>query len=148
MKSLIALLAVLLALPAEADELECLAQNLYFEARDQDIEGLYAVAAVTLNRVDDSRWPSTVCEVVKQRRRGVCQFSWFCDGLSDTPKEVIPFQICYAISHISLNVRRPTEVDSNVYWYHNEKVTPYWAEAYQLNRKIGAHYFYSDGETK
>ena len=49
-----------------ADEVKCLAKNIYFEARNQSIQGMYAVADVTLNRVKDSRWPSTVCEVVKQ----------------------------------------------------------------------------------
>ena len=54
-----------------ADEVKCLAQNIYWEARNQSIQGMYAVADVTLNRVKDKRWPSTVCEVVKQRREGV-----------------------------------------------------------------------------
>ena len=51
-----------------ADEVKCLAQNIYWEARNQSIQGMYAVADVTLNRVKDKRWPSTVCEVVKQRK--------------------------------------------------------------------------------
>ena len=69
-----------------ADEVRCLATNIYWEARNQSIQGMYAVADVTLNRVKDKRWPSTVCEVVKQRRKGVCQFSWFCDGKPDLPR--------------------------------------------------------------
>ena len=68
-----------------ADEVTCLAQNIYWEARNQSIQGMYAVADVTLNRVKDKRWPSTVCEVVKQRRRSR-QFSWYCDGKPDTPE--------------------------------------------------------------
>ena len=63
-----------------ADEVKCLAQNIYWEARNQSIQGMYAIADVTLNRVKDKRWPSTVCEVVKQRKNAggkwVCQFSW------------------------------------------------------------------------
>ena len=44
----------------------CLAQAVYFEARDQPTIGQMAVAQVVLNRVHDSRWPDTVCEVVKE----------------------------------------------------------------------------------
>ena len=32
-----------------ADEVKCLAQNIYWEARNQSIQGMYAVADVTLN---------------------------------------------------------------------------------------------------
>ena len=87
-----------------ADEVKCLAKNIYFEARNQSIQGMYAVADVTLNRVKDSRWPSTICAVVKQRdqRRGkwICQFSWFCDGLSDTPAQAAVYNLCVSIIHI------------------------------------------------
>ena len=38
-------------------ERECLALNMYFEARNQDWEGIIAVGLVTLNRVADSRFP-------------------------------------------------------------------------------------------
>ena len=87
-----------------ADEVKCLAQNIYWEARNQSIQGMYAVADVTLNRVKDKRWPSTVCEVVKQRKnaggRWICQFSWYCDGKSDTPKsrEKAVFNLCTMIA--------------------------------------------------
>ena len=57
--------------------------------------------AVVLNRVNDDRFPNTICEVVKQgptRKswkdptvkipiKHRCQFSWFCDGKSDNPKD-------------------------------------------------------------
>lgn len=57
---------------AEQNELDCLARNIYFEARGESEEGQYAVAYVTLNRVDDSRWPNSICRVVYQPN----QFSW------------------------------------------------------------------------
>ena len=71
-------------------EVSCLADNVYFEARNQGTAGWAAVIAVTLNRVDDNRFPDTVCEVVKQGPhrpswkgtgemipvRHRCQFSW------------------------------------------------------------------------
>ena len=44
----------------------CLALNMYHEARGQGIAGELAVSAVVLNRVNDKRFPNTICEVVKQ----------------------------------------------------------------------------------
>ena len=49
-----------------ADALFCLALNVYHEAKNQSLIGQIAVAQVTMNRVRDDRYPSTVCEVVKQ----------------------------------------------------------------------------------
>ena len=78
-------------------EISCMADNIYFEARNQGTAGWSAVASVTLNRVKDKRFPNTVCEVVKQgptreswKKDGNyyplkhrCQFSWYCDGKKD-----------------------------------------------------------------
>ena len=75
----------------------CLADNVYFESRNQGTAGWSAVISVTLNRVKDKRFPNTICEVVKQgptreswKKNGTyypikhrCQFSWYCDGKKD-----------------------------------------------------------------
>ncbi len=88
------------------DELYCMAQNVYFESRHEPMLGKIAVAHVVMNRIEDKRWPGTVCEVVKEGpvreswktkkdptlakedrkyypRRDRCQFSWWCDGKVD-----------------------------------------------------------------
>lgn len=87
-------------------QIVCLAENIYFEARAESMEGKAGVANVTRNRVLDTRWPSTYCEVVQQGpvreswktkknpdladservyypRKHRCQFSWYCDGMRD-----------------------------------------------------------------
>ena len=87
-------------------QIVCLAENIYFEARAEAMEGKAGVANVTRNRVLDQRWPSTYCEVVQQGpvreswktkknpdladservyypRKHRCQFSWYCDGMKD-----------------------------------------------------------------
>ena len=55
-------------LPHTQDDLECLALNLYHEARNELDAGLYAVADVTQNRVADPRWPNTICDVVYEAK--------------------------------------------------------------------------------
>ena len=49
-----------------AKQVECLAKNIYFEARNEPFAGQFAVALVTLNRVSDTAFPNTICEVVQQ----------------------------------------------------------------------------------
>ena len=82
-------------MPPTVSELDCLALNIYWEARSEPRLGQIAVAAVTLNRVADPGFPDTVCSVVRQgeeRGRNLCQFSWHCDGLDDRPGNLAAWQ--------------------------------------------------------
>ena len=49
-----------------SDEVTCLAQNIYFEARSEPVAGMLAVGHVVLNRVASKRFPNTICKVVRQ----------------------------------------------------------------------------------
>ena len=49
-----------------AESLICLALNVYHESKNQSFIGQVAVAQVVMNRVQDSRYPNNVCDVVKQ----------------------------------------------------------------------------------
>lgn len=62
---------------------DCLTQNIYFEARGEPMIGQIAVGYVTLNRIKHPEFPDTVCDVVRERTKRTCQFSWYCDGRSD-----------------------------------------------------------------
>ncbi len=91
-------------------EVNCLAQNIYFEARDQTTKGQIAVALVTINRVESRRFPNSICKVIHQARRysngkikkHMCQFSWYCDGLSDTPRDRIAWKVSKTIARAML----------------------------------------------
>jgi len=61
------------------NQIDCLADNIYFEARSEPELGQYAVAKVTMNRVNSEIFPQNVCDVVRQERNGRCQFSWWCN---------------------------------------------------------------------
>ena len=65
-----------------AEDHVCMAKNIYFEARNESLQGKMAIALVTLQRVKDYRYPNTVCDVVYENK----QFSWYSDGLSDRPR--------------------------------------------------------------
>ena len=92
----LALAAALFLAPSHAlaDEKSCLAEAMYFEARDQGWRGMLAVGIVIQNRVRDPRYPETVCAVVRQGKyrngnpvRNKCQLSYYCDVKPERPAE-------------------------------------------------------------
>jgi len=129
----------------------CLAKNIYFGARDQPTIGQMAVAEVVLNRVHSPLFPDTVCEVIHEGptykwKQGFpikhrCQFSWYCDGKSDTPKDkkawnralLIAEEVYYSYG-LSINI-----VDGAIF-YHSIDVDPDWNREYVV--QIEDHIFY------
>ena len=71
-----AAMAIMISLAAEysadnkvsinQDELWCLANNIYFEARAESYAGKQAVANVTDNRLESKDHPDSYCGVVKE----------------------------------------------------------------------------------
>jgi spore germination cell wall hydrolase CwlJ-like protein len=128
----------------------CLALNIYYEARGSNRADRLAVADVVLNRVQDSRYPDTVCDVVKQGRqdangnmiRHQCQFSWYCDGKADRPADqdrwIDAQQLAYMV-YVLNEYRGLTEGATH---YHATYVEPRWARDLQLVGRIGEHIFY------
>ena len=68
---------------------KCLAQAIYFEARNEPARGQQAVAQVVLNRVFSPYYPKDVCSVVYQNahRHLSCQFTFACDGKPEAVNE-------------------------------------------------------------
>ena len=135
----------------------CLAKNMYYEARNQGTAGWMAVTAVVFNRVKDERFPSTICEVIEQgptRKswkdptvnipiKHLCQFSWFCDGLSDNPKDKKTYQKFLSISDTILSNKMPFyDITGGATHYHADYVTPAWSKTKTKTVEIGDHIFY------
>ncbi len=81
---------VALAQMETAQQAECLAEVMYYEARGEGIEGEKAVAEVVLQRTHERDYPSTVCGVAYdgiQPDRRDCQFSFACDASLRRPRE-------------------------------------------------------------
>lgn len=70
-------------------DIQCLARNAYYEARGEPIKGVIGVIAVTMNRMQHPDFPSQACEVVHQKRKSTCQFSWYCNSKLSPPNSVI-----------------------------------------------------------
>jgi hypothetical protein len=130
-------------IPPDASALDCLALNIYWEARSEPLVGQIAVAEVTLNRVADPAFPNTVCGVVRQgeeRGPNLCQFSWHCDGLDDRPRNPEAWDHALRLALLALNGRLPDPTDGAL-WFHSDQVHPDWPELAPIV-KIGSHIFY------
>ena len=126
------------------EELDCLALNIYHEARGEPDLGKLAVGHVTLNRVADARFPTTVCAVVRQggeEKLHRCQFSWWCDGRSDRPLDAKAWEYVRAVARqVYLGFSEdPTE---GALWYHADSVMPSWGKVLPRGPRIGQHLFY------
>ena len=126
------------------NEVRCLALNIYFEARSEPETGQRAVGHVVMNRVAHSRYPDSVCQVVQQggeKKLHRCQFSWWCDGLSDKPVNQEAWdQSLRLAQEIYLGVLKDTT--DGALWYHAIYVKPYWSNILLQGDKIGQHIFY------
>ena len=65
-------------------ELKCMAENIYFEGRAEPMVGKIAIGHVVMNRIEDTRFPDTICGVVKQ---GPVRESWKTRQHKDLAKE-------------------------------------------------------------
>jgi len=135
--------AAMMAPPAvDPKQHECLALNIYHEARGERVEGQIAVAQVTINRVDHDEWPSTICEVVYEPK----QFSWTHLVKQQTPQDNRAWRKARVIARDVMigNVEDPT---NGAVFYHANYVNPDWAEYMDLSKVIGNHLFYTwDGD--
>lgn len=127
------------------DALLCLALTVYFEAGNQSLLGQVAVAQVVMQRVEDEEFPNTVCGVVFEGgefRRYQCQFSWWCDGKSDTPidEEAADKAVIVADAVMNGGVRHVDLL--GVTHYHADYVNPRWTNVVRV-LTIGNHIFYA-----
>lgn len=134
----------------EFPEVRCMALNIYYEARGSSLADRAGVADVVLNRVNDSRYPDTICEVVKQglkdvngnMRRNKCQFSWYCDGKADNPQDDDRWIEAQALAWNVVENGKYRGLTEGATHYHATYVNPRWASTLQLVGRIGAHIFY------
>ena len=154
-------------LVGEDPEAICMALNIYYESRSDNLAGQYAVADVVLNRVQDSRYPNTICEVIQQGPvreswktkqdpdlpeseriynpiRHKCQFSWYCDGKSDDPKSETGWAQAQYVAGAIMYSGKYRGMTEGATHYHATYVKPKWRFDRGMNHigRIGAHIFY------
>lgn len=119
--------------------IDCLAKNMYYEARGEILKGIKAVGHVTMNRVKANGFPNSVCGVVTQKIKSQCQFSWVCmkslprirQEIYDDIKQMAE-EIYYGESH------DPTKGATH---FHSKHINPGWSK-HKRTANIGNHVFY------
>ena len=131
-------------------EVKCLADNIFYEAAYEPHDGKVAVAMVTLNRVISNHYEDTICGVVKEKIRGTCQFSWWCQDKERnaaithdlTPRQKQVYDDILAIAlNVYMNYGRLEDPTKGALFYHADYVRPNWKNL-NVTTKIGRHIFY------
>lgn len=131
---------------AERRNLDCLARNVYFEARGEPLAGMYAVAEVTMNRKASRLFPDSVCGVVHQknwdplRGRYIGAFSWTEFNSMPSPDGEAwqrAQEVAAAVYH-----RRVAPTLQGALHFHATHIQPDWAKERKLVARIGRHLFY------
>jgi len=131
---------------ARTQDLNCLAKNIYHEARGEPTNGQYAVAEVTMNRVASKHYPNTVCEVVYQenfdviRKRNVSAFSWTeLDATSPVDRKI--WKRAWRIAEEVYDEQAEPRVEGALF-YHSKNIRPRWSRGKRRIARIGRHIFY------
>lgn len=126
-----------LKLSAKAQDIECLAKNIYHEARGEGLYGQIAVAQVTVNRVASGQFQSSICKAVYASK----QFSWTIGGakrIKDTKAWQDAVVVAQAV--LTQSIRLP---DFKALYFHTKQVKPKWAKTKRIVAVINNHIFYS-----
>jgi len=134
-------------------QVTCMAKNIFYEAASESTAGRLAVAQVTLNRVKSRHYPNSVCEVVYQGpkyasgfpKRDQCQFSWYCDGKGDDPKDGrLWFESQELAKHVFKYEDSILDITDGATHYHANYIDdPRWADRSKVTASIDQHIFYS-----
>ena len=146
-------------------EVDCLAKNIYYESRQEPIEGQIAVGLVTINRLKSEQFQNSICDVVWRQDRirknvtirkhhhvrivskvvKVAQFSWTLDRRCRTPKDL---EVWIRIKQLAQSMLKQASLDNyqdftkGALWYHTFRVHPKWRHEYEVVVRIGNHIFY------
>ena len=128
---------------AEKQQVECLAQNVYYEAGYETTRGQIAVAMVTLNRVYSGNYPKSICGTMTQKVEDTCQFSWYCDSaLKKKPSDSEAYQESYDVAKKVLLEGFKLDKLSDALYYHATSINPGWH--LPVVTQIGNHIFYRE----
>jgi spore germination cell wall hydrolase CwlJ-like protein len=139
--------ATAITLKERERQLQCLAQNIYWEAASEPFEGKVAVAQVTINRAQSGKFPDDICKVVYQKNvfyeKVVCQFSWYCERNHAVKPVHQPFYLeSEAVAKKVLLEGFRLDGLKEAMYYHADYVNPKWKK--EKVATIGRHIFYKE----
>lgn len=141
--------------PSAKKEVDCLADNIYFESAHEPKDGKIAVGLVTMNRVDKG-FSDSICGVVKQKTNNssgqtICQFSWWCDTKAKATsmykekymnyeQKMLYKQAQEVAVYVYMNYENMHDNTKGALFYHADYVNPQWKLKKTVT--IGRHIFY------
>jgi N-acetylmuramoyl-L-alanine amidase len=120
--------------PVPVDQVNCLAEAIYYEAGGEDRRGQLLVADVVLNRVASPSFPSTVCTVIHQRG----QFTFKRRPLAAKARTHFREIVELAARRYAERLPRLTTA---TFFYNARLVRPAWATRLRLVERHGPHVF-------
>lgn len=127
----------------EKKEVDCLAKNMYHEAKGEPREGIIAVGMVTMNRLYSEKFPRTICEIVYQRTGNVYQFSWVPKKKHLTiNNDELYNRILEKAIFVYMNYETMIDMTRGALFFHADYVRPNWSNLKQT-AQIGRHIFYT-----
>nr|QMP83554.1 MAG: hypothetical protein [Caudoviricetes sp.] len=121
-------------------EFNCLAKNIYFEAKFEPYIGKIAVANVTYNRLMQRKWGDDVCSVVHAKN----QFSW---RLFKKMREEVPSGPKWVASKHAAEMFtrgvRITNLSTSDHYFASYIKKPIWVKSMTHVGDIGLHKFYA-----
>jgi spore germination cell wall hydrolase CwlJ-like protein len=130
------------------NDLQCMAENIYYEAGNQSYAGKIAVGQVVLNRTKTNGYPSTVCGVIYEGSQNpqtlACQFSWSCAPHNAIDKNSnIWRESLKASTELLLNKGHMVDITEGATNYHADYIKdPVWTKQLHQVTKIDQHIFY------
>jgi N-acetylmuramoyl-L-alanine amidase len=153
--AILAALSISVAIPKDSPpqtpvtvqhDINCLAENVYYEARGEPEAGQIAVADVTVNRTKAPGFAPTVCGVVHEKKEHKCQFSWVCwrqrPPIDKNSQQWVKAQDI-ATTVLLFNSGSDTMSKRSALFYHADYVHPGWARKMKFIKRIGTHLFYT-----
>lgn len=116
---------------ARSNDERLLAHLVHGEARGEPYTGQVAVAAVVLNRVNDSRFPKTIPGVIYQ--------AGAFTAVDDGQINLAPNQTAFKAVRDALNGWDPSK--NAIYYFNPATATSKWIWSRPIVAKIGKHYF-------
>ena len=122
--------------------------------------GKLAVANVTINRTANKNYPNTICGVVQEGIhyynaqknehfpvRDRCQFSWYCDGLLDEPREGKTWESAQELAErvlVNHYDKALIDITDGATHYHANWMEKYpkWSKQKKVMASIDRHIFY------
>lgn len=127
----------------EYRQLNCLAENIYYEAAGESLPGKIAVGQVTINRVKSGYFKPTICGVVHQSS----QFSWTIDKprallLHERGVNKEAWQTSMQVARKILFEGERLQSVGDSLFYHTTAIKPSWANKFQRVTVVGNHIYY------